>query len=158
MVLVIVGAIIALGSVVLMIKDEGQSVLFYITMFVGAIIILFGLFCPFEGFEEPVLVETKTLYPLISVSESEAFEQEEYLLVEIDNNYNQYTYCVEKNGFRSVEERNDIKVVVKNDIEKPILEKYEIRPKKTIFSFTIKCTNYMYVIQIPENLIRFEFQ
>ncbi len=127
------------------------------------IFIIVGLSVPVAGYEEPELVETRTLYPITSTALVENTNQNTYLVAYISNDRsrksnNIYWYSVEKNGkIRTEREYGDVRVSYE-ETDTPIIESYIKRAKKTLFSLNIATTEEYFIVRAPQTGVQLKYK
>ncbi len=140
-----------------------RAVLGFFMVLIGIGTTLLGVVAPLAGYEEAQLIETKELYPLSLVAYDEESSKEEMssqtrILISIEGTDSiSYKYCVSRDGFLNVEEL-DLKnssFDIQDDVEKPIIERYDQEAKSTPFSFCVGATITKYKITIPQSMIEY---
>ncbi len=159
MILVVLGFIsILFGSVTLALKDSIKAFLGLVLVFIGMASIFLGLTVPLAGYEETKLVDTKELHPLALLAYEEEIDPQARLLVDIeDGQMTSYKYCVVRNGFFDVDDLplKDTDFVYQENLEKPTIEFYEQKAKRTPFCICLGADRKSYVITIPKSMISY---
>jgi hypothetical protein len=129
------------------------------------ILITVGLFVPF-GFEEPELVDSKQLYPVNYAFRETQAERDYYLVVQNGSKNNTYYYCTKSDtmsilsgndeGYALEKVYDDVRVVVK-DVSEPVIETYRREAIRTPFNFALFAGRTEYVIKVPEEFIKNNF-
>lgn len=155
MVLVIFGILgIALGFSSFWETSEGCA----FSILCGFFMIIFGLFVPIEGYEDPILIGEQKLYPLSIISEYEENDKETYLITEIkDGSSVYYTYCTEVNGIADTETICNVKKVLYIENEQPTIEEYLSKATRIWFTLAIGFDKKEYIIKVPKDGIELRF-
>ena len=152
MIFIILGSI----AIILTILDLNESSGFCIVG--GLFFIIIGLFLPTDGYEDPILVGEQTLHPLSVISEYEENDKETYLKIVIkDGSAVSYTYCTGDNAIADTKTISNVVQGLYVEYEKPTIEEYLFKAKKTLLTLAIGRDKKQYIIKVPKDSIELVF-
>ena len=164
MLLTLLGIILLVGGILVAKYLDGEfSVVMLVS--VGIVLIVVGILVPVSGYEDPVLVETEDLFKVYASDNIEIEDSNVYLiktLITTPSTYvtTSYKYTlIKKDGSLETMEVNGLKDNVTDmiqEIDKPVIEKYQLRAKNKWLSLGIvRLTVDRYIIKVSPDQVRY---
>lgn len=164
MLTIIIGVVIILGLVwleVYKIYDFLLETLAHIAIAVTLLVAIFiGCVCPINGYMEPELIEEIELATFSNNTGS--IESDSLLYVEVSDNNVVYSYRYEVPNTSTVEGKtykvataSENVTELENNTDKPVLQIYETKAKKSIWGLAIGTKKTSYVFIVPEGSISY---
>ena len=153
MLLIIIGIVIFVAGVVALSKFD-NPILFIIGIIAVLLLGALGR-SSISGYEEPVLKEEYELKPI--------YETGTYIIEDsngaitckhiIENEHPEAVESYGKYTYSPIDFESMVEVVVTEKGSKPIMNKYFVKARKTIWTFAVNCDKTKYVFYVPEENI-----
>ncbi len=141
---------IILGIVTLILAGNSKNYFFGLCwLFITVFLVCCGLFYPIHGYHEPIF---QNAYELVPITYDISSNLEIYAIVDSDGSVTcKHMNKEDKNFAKNYTYEGDLQLKFEHEDEKPVLEIYLLKPKKSIFTFAISTQKTKYVFKVPES-------
>ena len=157
--LLILGGILLIALVIIGLNREWELIqeLGIYLVCIALILIGTGICIPTNGYKAPVLIEARPLYALDLDDKNQIEQSNTFLIIELfdtsDSFKTNYRYRVSEDGEEI--KASEFTQAIIEEIKVPVVEKYKIKPKMSIWTFGLAGYKKLNVIRVSPDQVKY---